>query len=133
MSMNEVTDVLLGKSAKLLFSGFIAVMMTVLTWAANSIKDEFHSVNDHLVQQDRELGAHTGALSVIESNEKSLLDSLRDSNSSINSLASTIATQAAANAAMKQRMDDTDEFIKDIRPLVDNSTHPTNAGPMRVR
>lgn len=133
MSMNEVTDALLGKSAKLIFSGFIAVMMTVLTFAANSIKDEFRAVNEHLVQQDRELGSHTGALTIIESNEKSLLDGLRDSNASISSLASTLATQASANAAMRQRMDDSDAFIRDIQPRGDGSSRPTSAGPMRPR
>lgn len=114
--MNEVTDALLGKSAKLIFSGLMAVMMMMITFAANSIKDEFRSVNDHLIQQDRELGEHTGALKMIESNETSLLSSLRDSNSSITSLASTIAAQASTNAALKQRMDDTDEFLREIRP-----------------
>lgn len=129
MSMQEFTDVMLGRVAKLIFSGFIAVMMTVLTWAANSIKDEFHAVNDHLVLQDRELGEHTGSLKVIESNENSLLTSLKDSNASITSLAGAIAAQAASNAAMKQRMDDNDRFLKEIRPYGPGLDSPSFSRP----
>lgn len=117
MSMGEVTDAMLGKIAKIAYGGVMALMMFVLTFAANSIKDEFKDVNDHLSRQDSKLDHHGASLAVIENTDTAFLQSLRDSNASVTLLAATIAKQAELSSALRQRMDDNDEFLKEISPM----------------